>query len=49
MGDKEQAFAWLAKAAAERNRFPLEIKFRRLRNSDFRFSDAERNRVISRC
>jgi len=49
MGDKEQAFAWLAKAAAERNRFPLETKFRPLRNSDFRFSDAERNRVISRC
>jgi TolB-like protein/class 3 adenylate cyclase/Tfp pilus assembly protein PilF len=26
MGDKEQAFAWLAKAVAERNRLALEIK-----------------------
>src|SRR5437762_5917241 len=25
-GDKEQAFAWLAKASEERNRLPLEIK-----------------------
>jgi hypothetical protein len=26
LGDKEQAFAWLAKAVAERNRLALEIK-----------------------
>jgi serine/threonine-protein kinase len=27
LGEKEQAFAWLAKAVEERNRFALEIKF----------------------
>ena len=26
LGDKEQAFSWLAKAVEERNRFALEIK-----------------------
>jgi serine/threonine-protein kinase len=45
LGDKEQAFAWLTKAVAERNRFALEIKvnpiFDRLR-SDPRFADLVR-------
>jgi hypothetical protein len=42
LGDKEQAFAWLAKAIDEHNRFPFEIKvnpiFDPLR-ADPRFAD----------